>query len=229
MNPRPPRCERGALPAELLPHLRAGKHSRRFAPVLSIRARPCSSQRPPSCRFSAGGLPARGNPPSVVPSVCPTAGVPQGAHFIREWGALRFSGGAGNRAKTIKFFAVLPINVLRKYPRPGGTTLLTRWRREKYLPWRKRIGGNNVTMRSPLRMGSPPHPHPELSRALAQETAPGKGSRRAALTRTAISSSRNERFSGIANHPHVIRGRGVNIKIVHGNRYFPVDTANAIF
>ncbi len=39
LNPRPPRCERGALPAELLPHLRAGKHSPRFAPVLSIRAR----------------------------------------------------------------------------------------------------------------------------------------------------------------------------------------------
>jgi len=86
-----------------------------------------------------------------------------------------------------------------------------------------------VTMRSPLRMGSPPRPHPDLSRAFAQETAPGKGSRRAAFTRTAISSSRNERFSGIANHPHVIRGRRVNIKIVHGNRYFPVDTANAIF
>ena len=39
LNPRPPRCERGALPAELLPHPRAGKHSRRFSPVLSIRAR----------------------------------------------------------------------------------------------------------------------------------------------------------------------------------------------
>ena len=38
MNPRPPRCERGALPAELLPHLRTGKHSRRFPPALSIRA-----------------------------------------------------------------------------------------------------------------------------------------------------------------------------------------------
>ena len=38
MNPRPPRCERGALPTELLPHLRAGKHSRRFPPALSIRA-----------------------------------------------------------------------------------------------------------------------------------------------------------------------------------------------
>ena len=35
MNPRPPRCERGALPAELLPHLRAGKHSRRFPLELS--------------------------------------------------------------------------------------------------------------------------------------------------------------------------------------------------
>lgn len=42
LNPRPPRCERGALPAELLPHLRAGKHSRRFHPALSIRARPCA-------------------------------------------------------------------------------------------------------------------------------------------------------------------------------------------
>ena len=45
LNPRPPRCERGALPAELLPHLRAGRHSRRFPPALSIRARPCSSRR----------------------------------------------------------------------------------------------------------------------------------------------------------------------------------------
>ena len=185
MNPRPPRCERGALPAELLPHLRAGKHSRRFAPELSMSQGEAS-------------------------------------------GSLWF-GGAGNRSETIKFFPVLPINVLRKYPGPGGNTLLTRWRREKYLPWRKRIGGNNVTMRSPLRMGSPPRPHPELSRAFAQETAPGKGSRRAALTRTAIPPSRNERFSGIANHPHVIRVRGGNIKIVHGNRYFPVDTGNAIF
>jgi hypothetical protein len=35
LNPRPPRCERGALPAELLPHLRAGKYSRRYLPALS--------------------------------------------------------------------------------------------------------------------------------------------------------------------------------------------------
>jgi hypothetical protein len=35
LNPRPPRCERGALPAELLPHLRTGKHFRRYLPALS--------------------------------------------------------------------------------------------------------------------------------------------------------------------------------------------------
>ena len=86
-----------------------------------------------------------------------------------------------------------------------------------------------MRMRSPLRTGSSPRPHPDPSRAFAQETAPGKGLRRAAVTRAAIPSSRNERFSGIANHPHVIRERRVNIKIVHGNRYFPVDTANAFF
>jgi hypothetical protein len=39
------------------------------------------SGAPPSCGGSAG-------PPCVVPPVCPTAGVPQGAYFVREWGPL---------------------------------------------------------------------------------------------------------------------------------------------
>ena len=43
LNPRPPRCERGALPAELLPHLHAGKHFRRFPPGLSM---PCPLKAP---------------------------------------------------------------------------------------------------------------------------------------------------------------------------------------
>jgi hypothetical protein len=137
--------------------------------------------------------------------------------------------GEENPFKTIKFFSALPINVLGKSPGSGGTTLLTRWRREKQLPWRKQIGGNNVKMRSPLRMESPPRPHRDPSRAFAQEAAPGKGSRRARLPRSTISSSRKGRFSGIANRPHVIRERRLNIKKVHGIRHFPVDTLNAIF
>ena len=84
-------------------------------------------------------------------------------------------------------------------------------------------------MRSPLRMESPPRPHRHPSRAFAQEAAPGKGSRRARLPWTVISSARKGHISGIANRPHVIRGWRVNIKKVHGNRHFPVDTVNAIF
>jgi hypothetical protein len=41
--------------------------------------------------------------------------------------------------------------------------------------------------------------------------------------------ARGGRFSGIANRPHVIRGRRLDIKKVHGIRHFPVDTMNAIF
>jgi hypothetical protein len=67
------------------------------------------------------------------------------------------------------------------------------------------------------------------SRIGTRKSTPGKGLRRARLPRTAISSSRNGCFSGIANHPHVIRERRLNIKKVYGNRHFPVDTVNAIF
>jgi hypothetical protein len=75
LNPRPPRCERGALPAELLPHLLAGKHSRRFRSALSIRAqhpraRPRTSRRPHDVASPQGASP-------VVPPVSPTVGVPQ--------------------------------------------------------------------------------------------------------------------------------------------------------
>ena len=48
LNPRPPRCERGALPTELLPHL-AASHSLRFDPR-------CQNH------FSAPGKNPRGNP-----------------------------------------------------------------------------------------------------------------------------------------------------------------------
>jgi hypothetical protein len=137
--------------------------------------------------------------------------------------------GAGNPWETIKFFSALPIIVLRRSPGSGGNALLPRRQREIYLPWRRQIGGNNVEMRSPLRMESPPRSLRDPSRACTRESTPGKGSRRARLPRTAISSSRKGRFSGIANRPHVIRGRRVNIKKVHGNRHFPVDTVNAIF
>jgi hypothetical protein len=88
---------------------------------------------------------------------------------------------------------------------------------------------NDVEMRPPLRMESPPHSLRAPSRAFARESAPGKGSRRERPPRTPISSSRKERFQGIANRPHVIRGKRVNIKKVYGNRYFPVDTTNAYF
>ena len=136
---------------------------------------------------------------------------------------------AGNPFKKIKFFSVLPINVLSKSRGSGGNTLLTRWQRKKYFPWRKQIGGNDVEMRSPLRMESPPRSLRDPSHTCARESTPGKGSRRARLPRTAISSSRKGRFSGIANRPRVIRERRVNIKKVHGIRHFPVDTLNSIF
>jgi hypothetical protein len=100
---------------------------------------------------------------------------------------------------------------------------------EIYFPWRKQIGENNVEMRSPLRMESPPRSLRDRSRACTWESTPGKGSRRARLPRTAISSSRKRQYLGIANRPHVIRGQRLNIKKVHGNRHFPVDTENVIF
>ena len=86
-----------------------------------------------------------------------------------------------------------------------------------------------MEMRSPLRMESPPRSLRDPSRACARESTPGKGSLRARLPLAEISSSRKRRFSGIANRPHVIRERRLNIKKVYGNRHFPVDTMNAIF
>jgi hypothetical protein len=52
LNPRPPRCERGALPAELLPHLRAGKHSRRFPLELSRKGERRSFEKLPGGRVA---------------------------------------------------------------------------------------------------------------------------------------------------------------------------------
>ena len=158
LNPRPPRCERGALPAELLPHLRAGKHSRRFPPELSM----------------PGGA--------------------SGLSILRV---------DGNPAETIKFFPVLPIRVLSVRV-PEGTCSLPGGSGNKS-PWRKKDWRTT------------------------RESTPGKGSRRAHLPCFAISIPRKGRFSGIANRPHVIRGKRMNIKKVHGNRHFPVDTLNPIF
>jgi hypothetical protein len=78
-------------------------------------------------------------------------------------------------------------------------------------------------------MESPPRFLRDPPSLCARKSTPGKGSRRARLPGTAISSSRKGRFSGIANRPHVIRERRVNIKKVHGIRHFPVDMVNAIF
>jgi len=78
-------------------------------------------------------------------------------------------------------------------------------------------------------METPPRSLSDPSRLCARESTPGKGSRRACLPLTSISSSRKGRFSGIANRPHVIKWQRVNIKKVYGIRYFPVDTANAYF
>jgi len=171
-----------------------------------------------------GGLWARDTPPTAVGGHSFPSSRVRARNVPPGWCRAR-----GILLKTIKFFPVLPINVLRKSPRPGGTTLLTRWRRKKYSPWRKQIGGNHVKTRSPLRMESTPRPHRHPSRPFAQEAAPGKGSRRERLPRSTISSSRKERFSGIANRSLVIRDRRLNIKKVHGIRHFPVDTLNAIF
>ena len=129
----------------------------------------------------------------------------------------------------MKFFSVLPIISIEQVPGSRREHAPYPVTTEKYLPWRKQIGGNNVEMRSPLRMEPRPRSLRDPSRACAREFAPGKGSRRACLPRAVISSSWKGRFSGIANRPHVIRGRRENIKKVYGNRHFPVDTKNAIF
>ena len=150
MNPRPPRCERGALPAELLPHPRAVMHSRRSHLALSIRGQRTAGH---SCQGDIAG-----SDPGGRFGVSPTAGksVP----------------------RAIKFFSALPIKV------PGPSRL------------------------------------PEDARS-----SPGGGGKGSAADGTA----RNGHFSGIANRSPVIRGARMNIKKVYGNRYFPVDTANANF
>ena len=109
----------------------------------------------------------------------------------------------------------------KRAPSPAAT--------ENNMPRRKRIGENSVEVRSPLRMEPPARSLRGPSRMWTRESTQGKGSRRARLPRTATSSSRHERFSGIANRSHVIRGKRLDIKKVHGNRHFPVDTVNAIF
>ena len=205
MNPRPPRCERGALPAELLPHLRADMHSLRSPPALSIRAHIA--------------VPSR-DPPASCPS-CRAGGTPGSA--------FRTGGVRGKFLETIKFFLHAAdqgneqAHGFRRKNAPSPGTP------ENNLPRRKQIGENNMGMRSPLRMEFPPRSLRDPWRPCTRKSAPGKGPRRARLPRTAISSSRKEHFSGIANRPHVIRGRRLNIKNVHGNRHFPVDTANTNF
>jgi len=78
-------------------------------------------------------------------------------------------------------------------------------------------------------MESPPRSLCDPSRTYVRESAPGKGPRGARLPKTAVSPSREDHLSGIANRPHVIRGQRSNIKKVYGIRYFPVDTVNAYF
>jgi hypothetical protein len=180
-------------------------HSLRSPPALSIRAHIA--------------VPSR-DPPASCPS-CRAGGTPGSA--------FRTGGVRGKFLETIKFFSLLPIisneqapGFRRKHAPSPGTP-------ENNLPRRKQIGENNMGMRSPLRMEFPPRSPRDPWRACARESTPGKGSHRARLPRGAISSSREGRFSGIANRPCVIRGQWVNIKKVYGNRHFPVDTANENF
>ena len=169
LNPRPPRCERGALPAELLPHLRAGKHSRRFPPGLSM---PPAMFRQHGAEGAAGPL-----PPSMAP-----------AALARPWasGFRRASGGAGEKTMDGR-------GPVAEWKPPASTEA-------QYFC--TRMGERGALLRR------------------AFSCAGGVGSR---------TGRGGERFSGIANRPHVIRGQRLNIKKVHGNRHFPVDTENAIF
>ena len=97
------------------------------------------------------------------------------------------------------------------------------------LPRREYIGENDVEMRSPFRMESPPRSLRDPLRACARKAARGKAPRVGYALPVAGCPLRNGRFSGIENRPHVIRGRGGNIKKVYGNRHFPVDTVNVNF
>ena len=189
LNPRPPRCERGALPAELLPHLRADMHSLRSPLALSIRAH-----------------------------IAPSRGTLNGSY-----------GGAREILQNNKVFlraADQCIEQVSGFGRKHAPCTVTT---ENNLPQREQIGENDMEMRSPHRMESPPCSLRALSSEYARISARGKGSCSERLPRTSISSSRKGFFSGIANRPLVIRGRRMNIKKVHGNRHFPVDTQNAIF
>ena len=138
MNPRPPRCERGALPAELLPHLRAEKHSRRFSPVLSIRARRaarCANASPQATSRSRPVAPGRSPPAAsseralrLAPRLSYSGGTP-GSAIRSGVGCARLCGRRGESFETIKFFSVLPIisgeqvRVLRREhaPYPAAT------------------------------------------------------------------------------------------------------------
>ena len=115
-----------------------------------------------------------------------------------------------------------------EYPGSGGNLLLAR-RQRKIDRRGENRSEKNMVRRSPLRMESHPRSLRDPSSTCAWESMPGKGSRRAHLPLIAISIPWKDRFSGIANRPHVIRGRKANIKKVHGNRHFPVDTLNPIF
>ena len=239
MNPRPPRCERGALPAELLPHLLAGKHSRRFVLALSIRGHPGLPLR---LRRLGGRGSVRGSPRDESARLCPRfsygGGTPGSA--VRP-GVGRFPSlrpppsapppdvGAGNPPKAMKFFSTLPIIVLSVPPGSRGNALLARRQPKNTLPRRKRIGGKIVETSSLLRRESPLRTLCDPSRMCARKSLPGKGSRGIRRTRTAIPSTPKSRFSSIANRPHVIRGQRANIKKVYGIRYFPIDTEYAYF
>ena len=122
MNPRPPRCERGALPAELLPHLE-GSYSPRFAARcqtakrsarhssasprerlpslaggLSLRRSACWEPQAcaqPSPESSAQPPPAAGNPPHPAVSTW--------APKRKARDADGRSGAAGRRGGTVRF------------------------------------------------------------------------------------------------------------------------------
>jgi len=75
-----------------------------------------------------------------MPPVLPTAGVPQGAHFVREWGAPRSSYGGGTPGSVVspgvgRFTSLCPLDFPtagvphRREARSGAPPLLRRLRR----------------------------------------------------------------------------------------------------
>ena len=189
MNPRPPRCERGALPAELLPHLRADMHSLRSPLALSIRAH-----------------------------IAPSRGTLNGSY-----------GGAREILQNNKVFLRAADQCIEQVPGFGRKHAPCPVATENNLPQREQIGENDMEMRSPHRMESPPRSLRALSSENARISAPGKGSRHMRLPGTAVFPPRKGHFSCIANRPSVIRRIRMNIKKVYGNRHFPVDTAEVNF